>query len=187
MLLVPVGQEILSADGVRTGSLRSGSRGATELDLVELLGASEAPAGGALAAPEQEGELIRQVARGTFLRRVQRCCAVLSAIPAPCRSWRFVHAWSRRSSHSTVREATSSGIELIATCHGRGGSAARYQDWRTRTKRCHRAIAEYTHNVLMIGVSGIYTQPTRLPVRGQLRHRVTCQGGALSSMRTMSE
>lgn len=171
---VPVERALRSlvADGVTHGTLGPGARLPTERELVEQLAAPRSAVRRALDALEQDGIVVRQVGRGTFLADVLHPAAVTApADTSPAEIMAARRLLEPQLAALAARSATQADLDRIEGCLHRGGAAADARGFEEWDSALHRAIALGTHNGLLVTLFDTMNAARTLPVWGGLKRR----------------
>jgi DNA-binding FadR family transcriptional regulator len=144
-----------------------------ERELADMLGVSRNELRKALAALEEQGQIWRQVGKGTFLGS------------RPIDTVADIAAMARRTSPAEVMQARLSlepeiarlaalhakPEQLVAmrTCLERQHSAATWREYESWDNRLHRTIAEATQNALLLGLLDTLNAVRRAVTWGRLR------------------
>jgi DNA-binding FadR family transcriptional regulator len=162
----------LVADGVTQGTLGPGARLPTERELVDELAAPRSTVRRALDALEQDGIVVRQVGRGTFLADVLHPAVVTApANTSPAEIMAARRLLEPQLAALAARAATQADLERIEGCLRRGGAAADARGFEEWDSALHRAIALGTHNGLLMTLFDTMNAARMLPVWGGLKRR----------------
>jgi DNA-binding FadR family transcriptional regulator len=144
-----------------------------ERELCEMLGVSRGELRKALAILEGQGELWRHVGKGTFIgARPAADMVSVAAIAARTNPAAVMRARLVIEPELTREAALHANLDDLAEMRlcARGARAAetwrQYENW---DNRLHRAIAEATHNALLMAVFDTMNAVRRTVVWGRLR------------------
>jgi DNA-binding FadR family transcriptional regulator len=173
-MLVEQSLRELLAEGAESGTLRTGSKLPTERALVEQLSAPRSAVRRALEVLEHEGLITRHVGRGTFVteaadRRVDGAPADTS--PAEIMQVRLL--LEPQVAGLAARVATQADIDRITGCLDAGGACDDFEGFEAWDARLHRAIAQATHNGLLMSMFDLLNTARALPVWGTLKRRTS--------------
>jgi DNA-binding FadR family transcriptional regulator len=164
----------LLREGLRSGALGPGAKLPTERSLVERLAAPRSAIRRALETLEQEGLIVRQVGRGTFL--TEAAAPPAEAAPAdtsPAEIMQVRLLIEPPVAALAARVATQADLDRIAHCLDRGGRSDDYQDFETWDTRLHHAIAQAAHNGLLMSMFDVMNTARALPIWGSLKRRTS--------------
>lgn len=162
----------LLADQVQRGDLGPGAKLPTERELVLQLAAPRSAIRRALTTLEQEGLLTRHVGRGTFLNASangRRISTPADTSPAEIMQVRLL--LEPQVAPLAARAATQADLDRISHRLERGGRAHDYDTFESWDVALHRAIAEATHNALLLSLFDSMSAARNLPVWGNLKRR----------------
>ncbi|MFI0446345.1 FadR/GntR family transcriptional regulator [Actinomadura sp. 6N118] len=164
----------LLQEGLRSGALGPGAKLPTERALVDRLAAPRNAIRRALETLEQEGLIVRQVGRGTFL--TDATAPPTEAAPAdtsPTEIMQVRLLIEPPVAALAARVATQADLDRIAHCLDRGGRSDGYQDFETWDTRLHHAIAQAAHNGLLMSIFDVMNTARALPIWGSLKRRTS--------------
>lgn len=154
--------------------LGPGGRLPTEREFALRSGESRTTVRHALEALEAEGRVVRHVGRGTFIasprqdgRRESR--AVEATSPAEIMAVRLLI--EPQMVKLAVVAATPTDFAEIDRCLRGGEEAAGYSDFEAWDAALHRALAEATHNGLLVQVCQMVGASRSQPLWGSLKRR----------------
>ena len=144
-----------------------------ERELAEYLGVSRGDLRKALAILERQGELWRHVGKGTFIgaRPVAELSSVaaIAAATNPAEVMRARLSVEPELAREAALHATSDDIAEMKLCVAGGRSAETWRQYETWDNRLHRAIAEASHNALLLALFDTLNAVRRAVVWGRLR------------------
>ena len=180
----------------RDGGLAPGGRLPTERQLSIDLGVTRAAVRHAMAILETQGQISREVGRGTFLRDAP-VAAVATARPDGARSeGEFVLPWTLASASAdfapadvmTIRRlleppamslvvswATASDLEEMQRCLAGGDRAATYEEFESWDLALHRCLMAASHSPLLIALYQGIERARHGQVWGDLKRRSASQ------------
>lgn len=162
----------LVEDGISRGELAPGSKLPTERELVATLQLPRSAVRRALSRLEQEGMVVREVGRGTFLREGYVAEGVArDASPADIMQARMVLEPS--VAVLAAHAATQADLARIASFADQGGRSEDFDSFETWDSKFHRAIGEATHNDLVLAMFDVINAGRALPVWGSLKRRTS--------------
>lgn len=168
----------LLVDGLRSGDLSAGSKLPTERALVDRLGVGRTAVRGALAVLEQEGSIVRQVGRGTFVADSLATTAggsdgAGSAAPqtSPAEIMQTRLLLEPEIAALAAGQATQSDIDHLHHCLSRSERADTYADFEGWDSALHRGIASAAHNALLLQLFDTMNAARDLPVWGSIKRR----------------
>ncbi|MCI2422322.1 FadR family transcriptional regulator [Saccharopolyspora sp. K220] len=164
----------LLSEGTRDGTLGPGAKLPTERALVEQLSAPRSAIRRALETLEHEGLVVRHVGRGTFLTETaQQPAATAADDTSPAEIMQVRLLVEPPVAALASRVATQADLDRITRCLDRGGEADDFASFETWDARLHRAIAEATHNSLLMTMFDVMNTARGLPVWGSLKRRTS--------------
>jgi DNA-binding FadR family transcriptional regulator len=144
-----------------------------ERELAEYLGVSRGDLRKALAILERQGELWRHVGKGTFIgaRPVAELSSVaaIAAATNPAEVMRARLSVEPELAREAALHATSDDIAEMKLCVAGARSAETWRQYETWDNRLHRAIAEASHNALLLALFDTLNAVRRAVVWGRLR------------------
>jgi DNA-binding FadR family transcriptional regulator len=180
----------------RDGGLAPGGRLPTERQLSIDLGVTRAAVRHAMAILETQGQISREVGRGTFLRDAP-VAALATARPDGARSeGEFVLPWTLAPASAdfapadvmTIRRlleppamslvvswATASDLEEMQRCLAGGDRAATYEEFESWDLALHRCLMAASHSPLLIALYQGIEQARHGQVWGDLKRRSASQ------------
>jgi DNA-binding FadR family transcriptional regulator len=164
----------LLLEGLRSGALGPGAKLPPERALVERLAAPRSAVRRALEALEQEGLIVRQVGRGTFL--TEAAAPPAEAAPAdtsPAEIMQVRLLIEPPVAGLAARVATQADLERIAHCLHRGGESDDHEAFETWDTRLHHSIAQAAHNGLLMSMFDVLNTARALPIWGSLKRRTS--------------
>jgi DNA-binding FadR family transcriptional regulator len=157
------------ASAIAAGEYRAGARLPAERDLAARLQVSRSAVRTALAILERDGQVSRRIGSGTYVLARPPAAARIDASPAQIMDARFL--LEPRLAQLAVVNATAADFARIeamsAGCDGTDDFAA-FEQWDAAL---HQAIAEATHNGLVIGLYGMITGARDLAEWGDLKRQ----------------
>ena len=173
MLVEQALRELLS-QGAENGTLVPGSKLPTERVLVDRFEAPRSAVRRALETLEIEGLITRHVGRGTFLteaatRKVDGAPADTS--PAEIMQVRLL--LEPQVATLAARVGTQADLDRITECLDGGGACEDFEGFEAWDTRLHRAIAQATHNGLLMTMFDVLSTARALPVWGTLKRRTS--------------
>ncbi|WP_344958853.1 FadR/GntR family transcriptional regulator [Actinomadura miaoliensis] len=174
MITVEQSLRTLLREGLRSGALGPGAKLPTERALVERLAAPRSAIRRALGVLEQEGLVVRQVGRGTFLTEAAiPPDEVAPADTSPAEIMQVRLLIEPPVAALAARVATQADLDRIAHCLDRGGQSDDHQDFETWDTRLHHAIAQAAHNGLLMSMFDVMNTARSLPIWGSLKRRTS--------------
>ncbi len=145
-----------------------------ERELSELLGVSRGDLRKALAILEARGELWRHVGKGTFTgaRPVDEMFTVsgIAQQTKPAEVKRARLALEPELAREAAFNANRDDIAALRLCLAGSREAQTWRQYETWDNRLHRAIAQATHNALLLAVFDTMNAVRRAVVWGRMRH-----------------
>jgi DNA-binding FadR family transcriptional regulator len=164
----------LLQEGVESGTLGPGAKLPTERALVEHLAAPRSAVRRALEILEREGMVVRHVGRGTFLTEAALPPAdTAPADTSPAEIMQVRLLIEPQVTALAARVATQADLDHIGHFLDRGGRSEGFQDFETWDTHLHRAIAQATHNGLLMNMFDVMNTARDLPVWGSLKRRTS--------------
>lgn len=157
-----------------SGVLGPGGKLPTERDLAGQLTAPRSEVRRALALLEQDGLIIRQVGRGTFLTEVashQFNGAPPDTSPAEIMQTRLLI--EPPVAMLAARLANQTDVDRITRHLDAGGRSDSYEEFERQDAQLHRAIAQSVHNELLMSMFDVMGTARELPVWGSLKRRTS--------------
>jgi DNA-binding FadR family transcriptional regulator len=152
-------------DMLASGHYDAGAKLPTERALAEQLAVPRSAVRNALAALEAEGAVLRLIGNGTFVAKAPPSREVTPATAlvamndvSPTEIMEARIAIEPRIAALAVAHATVSDFERMEMCNRKGEVAESFADFEHWDAALHQAIAEATHNRLIIA---LYTGITR--------------------------
>lgn len=152
-------------DMMASGHYAAGAKLPTERAVAEQLAVPRSAVRNALAALEAEGAIVRLIGSGTFVARPQppekaepAAALVTASDVSPTEIMEARLAIEPRIAVLAVARATVSDFERMELCNRKGELAESFADFEHWDAALHQAIAEATHNRLVIA---LYTGITR--------------------------
>jgi DNA-binding FadR family transcriptional regulator len=164
----------LLREGVENGTLGPGAKLPAERALVERLSASRGAVRRALEILEEEGLVLRQVGRGTFLTDAVHAPADTAppdTSPAEIMQVRLLI--EPPVTALAARVATQADLGHIEHFLERGGASEEFGEFETWDTHLHRAIAQAAHNGLLMNMFDVMNTARSLPVWGSLKRRTS--------------
>jgi DNA-binding FadR family transcriptional regulator len=164
----------LLREGVESGTLGPGAKLPAERVLVERLSAPRGAIRQALEVLEQEGLVVRQVGRGTFL--TDAVIAPADTAPpdtSPAEIMQVRLLVEPPVTALAARVATQADLQHIGHFLERGGESEEFQEFETWDTHLHRAIAQAAHNGLLMNMFDVMNTARSLPVWGSLKRRTS--------------
>jgi DNA-binding FadR family transcriptional regulator len=155
-------------------ALLSTGRIPPERDLAEKLDVSRVQLRKALAVLEEEGQLIRQVGRGTFLRRNSDAAASVSEIAqgtSPQEAMQARLVLEPQLARLAALHATGRQIESLRELTVRTRAASTWAAYEDLDSQFHSLVAEATRNILLHSILTTVDAVRRTVVWGQLVRR----------------
>jgi len=164
-------------DMLASGRYAAGSKLPTERALSEQLGVPRSAVRNALAALEAEGLVVRRIGSGTFAaeRRTPAqetrppLVSVSDASPTEIMEARLLI--EPRIAALAVAHATVQDFERMESCNRNAEGADDFQRFEHWDAALHQAIAEATHNRLIIGIYTAITRARDQADWGELKRR----------------
>jgi DNA-binding FadR family transcriptional regulator len=144
-----------------------------ERELSELLGVSRGDLRKALAVLEARGDLWRHVGKGTFTgaRPVNELSSVsgIAQQTNPGEVMRARLALEPELAREAAFHATAEDIDTLRLCLAGSRDAQTWRQYETWDNRLHRAVAQATHNALLLAVFDTMNAVRRAVVWGRVR------------------
>lgn len=158
-----------------------GRRLPSERSLCETLGVTRNALRKALATLEAEGQIWRHVGRGTFVgpnhNAITDDSRLLASQTSPANVMEARLTIEPELARLAALHATIGDIEQMLLCTKRSQAASDWRVYETWDNQLHRAIAEATHNSLLIALFDTLNTVRRTVVWGRLRPRSrSCPG-----------
>lgn len=164
-------------NAIASGRYRAGHKLPTERMLSEQLGITRNAVRTALGRLEARGRVTRLVGSGTYVSMpvkgekevdAQQGGAI-EASPLEIMETRLLV--EPKLASLVVAHATSRDLERLHVCMTNAEAAKSFQDFELWDARLHQAIAEASHNRLMIGIYGTITAARDQTEWGELKRR----------------
>lgn len=157
-----------------TEATRSGrDRLPPERTLCQLLGVSRGELRKALALAEREGQIWRHVGKGTFVGQRPESSAAhvteIANLTNPREVMRSRLILEPELCREAARHANAADFEELELCVQRCAEAPSWRHYENWDNRFHRAIAQATHNELLIGLFDLLNSVRRAVVWGRQR------------------
>lgn len=167
-------------EAIASGSYLPGAKLPTERDLSERLGVPRSAVRDALSVFEAQQMVVRIIGSGTYVaqpeRRTQREDAASArngrasdVSPSEIMAVRLVV--EPRMAVLVVANATAADFARLADCNKRAEAADAFADFEHWDAALHQAIAEATHNRLMVALYETITQARDQAEWGDLKRR----------------
>jgi DNA-binding FadR family transcriptional regulator len=144
-----------------------------ERELAEMLGVSRGELRKALALLERQGEVWRHVGKGTFIGARPRAeiasVAAIAAQTSPAEVMRARLAVEPELAREAALHASADDIKEMRLCVSGALSAETWRQYENWDNRLHRAIAEASHNALLLALFDTLNAVRRAVVWGRLR------------------
>lgn len=144
-----------------------------ERELSDMLGVSRGELRKALAILESRGELWRHVGKGTFTggRPVDEISSVsaISRQTNPAEVMRARHLLEPEICREAALHAKAEDLQELRLCLASAREAQTWRQYEYWDNRMHRAIAQATHNPLLLAVFDTLNAVRRAVVWGRLR------------------
>jgi DNA-binding FadR family transcriptional regulator len=164
----------LLQEGVQSGTLGPGARLPAERALVERLSAPRSAIRQALGILEQEGVVVRQVGRGTFLTEaILTPAETAPADTSPAEIMQVRRLIEPPVTALAARVATQADLDHIGHFLDLGGQSSEFQEFESWDTHLHRAIAQAAHNGLLMNMFDVMNTARSLPVWGSLKRRTS--------------
>jgi DNA-binding FadR family transcriptional regulator len=158
-------------DAIASGVYGAGARLPTERELSEQLGVPRSAVRDALSVFEAQSMVVRTVGRGTYVAEqlgdAPRGPADIS--PSEIMAVRLVV--EPRMALLVVTNATAADFARLGDCIRQSEEAASFEAFEHWDAALHQAIAEATHNRLMVSVYEMVTQARDQAEWGELKRR----------------
>lgn len=165
--------------GIAEGRLRPGERLPTERELVARFATARSAARRTLAQLEAEGHITRTVGRGTFVAglgsesQAERARALLEGMKvSPAELMEARLRFEPEMAEMVVTHATADDFERMAHCLERAEKGATLNDFEIWDAALHQAIAQATHNRLVIAVCDMISVVRQQAEWGKLKDRI---------------
>lgn len=159
-------------EGLAAGALSPGGRLPTERDLVMQFSAPRSAVRRALGQLEDEGLLIRQVGRGTFLSESATSGTVaIDTSPASIMQARLVIEPPLAAVAAVT--ATASDLKTISAYLAEGGQAEGFEAFEAWDAELHRAIASASRNGPLMRMFDVMNSARALPVWGDRKRQTS--------------
>jgi DNA-binding FadR family transcriptional regulator len=157
---------------ITSGAYPAGSKLPTERALAEQLKLPRSAVRDALAALEADGSVVRRVGSGTFVASpavASHAVDTGDASPTEIMEGRLLI--EPRLAVLVVAHATAADFDRMDECNRRAEQADTFEEFEHWDAELHQAIAEATHNRLLIGVYGAITRARDHTEWGELKRR----------------
>lgn len=155
---------------VLTADLPPDGRLPAERQISELLGCSRAQVRRVMAALEQEGRVVREVGRGTFLvPEDSRPAANGGASFAPAAIMTTSLLFEPEVVSLAALAATEEDFTELRRCLQRGSAATDYESFEQWDISLHHAFAVATHNAQIVAMVDVLNSTRNNPVWGRLK------------------
>jgi len=155
--------------------LPSDGRLPPERELCELLGVSRGALRKALATLEQDGELWRQVGKGTFVgaRSVEKSLSISSIAEGsnPLEVMQARLLVEPMLAREATVHATGTHLEEMRRCNRMQREARTWRQYENADNRLHRTVAEATGNTVLLALFDQLNAIRRAIVWGRLRDK----------------
>ncbi len=156
--------------------LPSNSRLPPERELCDILGVSRGELRKALAVMESHGELWRHVGKGTFIgarpTKEYSDVAAIAALTNPRDVMRARLLIEPQIAREAALNATAGDIAELRQCMLASRQAETWRQYENSDNRLHRAIAEASHNTVLLALFDTLNAVRRAVVWGRLRDKV---------------
>lgn len=164
---------------VASGQYAAGSKLPTERAVAERLGVPRSAVRNALAALEAEGVVTRLIGSGTFVAQPNAAAATSQMRPAllpagdasPIEIMEARLLIEPRIAALAVAHATLSDFERMETCNRNAETSDDFEGFEHWDAALHQAIAEATHNRLIVGLYSAITRARDQADWGELKRR----------------
>lgn len=163
-------------NAIASGRYRAGDKLPTERRLSEQLGITRNAVRTALARLEAQGRVTRLVGSGTYVSMLKgekevdaRQGCTIEASPLEIMETRLLV--EPKLASLVVAHATSRDLERLHVCMTNAEAAKSFQEFELWDARLHQAIAEASHNRLMISIYGTITAARDQTEWGELKRR----------------
>jgi DNA-binding FadR family transcriptional regulator len=160
---------------ITSGSYRPGAKLPTERDLSERLGVPRSAVRDALSVFEAQHKVVRIIGSGTYVAQQDESVALgavrRSSDASPTEIMAVRLAVEPRMALLVVANATSRDFDRLADCNARGEAADGFEEFEHWDAALHQAIAEATHNRLMVSIYETITQARDQAEWGDLKRR----------------
>jgi len=166
-------------DGIAAGRLKPGERLPTERELIARFGTARSRARRVLAQLEAEGQISRTVGRGTFVAgagavaapdRVRALLDGVQVSPAELMEARL--RFEPALAEMVVTHGAAEDFERMAHCLERAERGATLDDFEIWDAALHQAIAQATHNRLVVAVFDLISAGRQQAEWGKLKDRI---------------
>jgi DNA-binding FadR family transcriptional regulator len=143
-------------EAIENGSMPAGARLPTERVLAERFRVPRSVVRKALLPLEIEGRVTRQVGRGTFVshgREERQVVSIRSVDTSPAEVLEACLTCYPYMSELAVAKATTADLRAIEHCVQRLRQATTIAEYAERDAAFHQAIANATHNALLIAIA----------------------------------
>jgi len=173
--------------GITVGRFKPGERLPTERALIAQFSTARSAARRALAQLEAEGHITRTVGRGTFVAgsseetgadRLRALLNGASVSPAELMDARL--RFEPEMAEMVATHATAADFERMAHCLERAEKGATLNDFEIWDAALHQAIAQATHNRLVIAVFDMISAVRQQAEWGKLKDRIVTPERRLS-------
>jgi DNA-binding FadR family transcriptional regulator len=161
-------------EAILSGRYAPGAKLPTERDLAERLGVPRSAVRDALSVFEAQGKVVRIIGSGTYVAKPKSEPASMVAgaadiSPSEIMAVRLVV--EPRMALLVVSNATAADFARFAECNGHAEGADGFEEFERWDAELHQAIAEATHNRLMIGLYETITRARDQAEWGVLKRR----------------
>lgn len=153
-------------EALHSGHWPAGSRLPTERALAESLNLSRARVRKALGVLKGEGLISQKVGSGTYAARAPGTSQV-----GPADLMRARIAFEPQIAELAVHNATAADFERMQECLAMSESAATTDEFELWDARLHNALAEATHNAMVVLVFRLMSEARRQGEWGTLKRR----------------
>ncbi len=154
---------------VESGAYPAGAKLPTERALAEQLNLPRSTVRDALAGLEAEGAIIRKVGSGTFVAGAPRPAPATDASPTEIMEGRLLI--EPRLAMLAVAHATAADFERMDLCNRNAERTDSFEEFEHWDAALHQAIAEATHNRLLVELYRAITRARDRADWGELKRR----------------
>jgi DNA-binding FadR family transcriptional regulator len=159
-------------DALRAGHWPPGGRLPTERAMAESLGLSRAAVRKALATLKNEGLISQRVGSGTYAKAPAPSTAQIG----PAELMRARIAFEPQIAELAVHNATAADFARMDECLAMAEQASSVEDFELWDARLHEALAEATHNAMVVLVFRMMSEARRHGEWGELKRRSASRG-----------
>ncbi|MCB4771506.1 FCD domain-containing protein [Ancylobacter sp. Lp-2] len=158
---------------IGSGTYGPGAKLPTERAIAEKLGVPRSAVRDVLSVLEAQKKVVRIIGSGTYVAETQPVSepATRASDASPTEIMAARQIVEPRLAQLVVMHATAADFERMEMCNRRAEAADDFEDFERWDTELHQAIAEATHNRLMVAIYATITAARDLAEWGELKRR----------------